>query len=47
MQPFQASNASELVLPRQPVSAKGNALVSDRKIQVDEALQDTGRCVFS
>jgi hypothetical protein len=43
MQPFRASNASELVLPRQPVSATANALLSNRKIQVIEALQDTGR----
>ncbi|MFL5636320.1 MAG: hypothetical protein ACJ79F_06360, partial [Gemmatimonadaceae bacterium] len=39
----RASNASGLLLFRQPVNAKPNALLSNRKIQVVEALQDTGR----
>jgi len=43
MQPFQAGNASELVLSLQPENAQPKAFLSDRKIQVDEALQDTGR----
>src|SRR6266516_6306237 len=43
---FRASNASGLELFRQPGNAKSNAFLSDRKIQVVEALQDTGRCCF-
>jgi hypothetical protein len=42
----QASNASELVLSPQPENAQPKAFLSDRKIQVDEALQDTGRWLF-
>jgi hypothetical protein len=42
----QASNASGLVLFLQPGNAQPKAFLSDRKIQVDEALQDTGRWLF-
>ena len=34
-------------LVRQPENAKSDAFLSDRKIQVEEALQDTGRWRFS
>jgi hypothetical protein len=44
---FEASNASGLVLIRQPGSAKAKALLSNRKPRVVEALQDTGRWPFS
>jgi hypothetical protein len=44
---FRASNASGLEWSRQPGNAKPNAFLSDRKIQLVEALQDTGRCCFS
>jgi hypothetical protein len=47
MQAFWASNASGLVLFRQPEKATTNALLSNRKIQAIEALQDTGRWRFS
>jgi hypothetical protein len=40
---FRASNASGLELFRQPESVTAKALLSNRKIQVVEALQDTGR----
>jgi hypothetical protein len=46
MRPFRASNASGLVLFRQPGKATTKALLSDRKILVVEALQDTGRWRF-
>jgi len=46
MQPFGASNASGLVLFRQPEKATTKALLNNRKIQVVEALQDTGRWRF-
>jgi hypothetical protein len=46
MQPFRASNASGLVLFRQPETATTKALFSNRKIQAVEALQDTGRWHF-
>jgi hypothetical protein len=42
----QASNASELVLSPQPDNAQPKAFLRDRKNQVDEALQDTGRWLF-
>jgi hypothetical protein len=40
---FEASNASELVLVRQPQSAKSFVLTGNQKIRGVEALQDTGR----
>jgi hypothetical protein len=46
MQPFRAGNASGLVLFRQPEKATTKALLSNRKIQAVEALQDTGRWRF-
>jgi hypothetical protein len=47
MRPLRASNASGLVLFRQPEKATTKTLLSNRKIQVVEALQDTGRWRFS
>jgi hypothetical protein len=46
MQPLGASNASGLVLLRRPEKATTKALLSNRKIQDEEALQDTGRWRF-
>ena len=43
MQPFGADNASELVLFLRPCGATTKAFLCNRKIQVVEALQDTGR----
>jgi hypothetical protein len=46
MQPFQADNASELVLLRSPANATTKAFFRNRKFQGIEALQDTGRWRF-
>jgi hypothetical protein len=43
---FRASNASGLLLFRQPGNATAKAFFSNRNFQVVEALQDTGRCGF-
>jgi hypothetical protein len=47
MRPFEAGNASGLVLFLQPVNATPKAFFSNRKSQAVEALQDTGRWHFS
>jgi hypothetical protein len=44
---FEAGNASELVLLREPANATAKAFFRNRKFQVLEALQDTGRWCFS